>query len=299
MSKYVDPFTDVGFKIVFGKENISNDILISFLNALLENEEDFSPIRKLRYLNNERSKEQLNDRSVIYDILCETDNGHRFIVEMQRQSKPHFFGRAVYYMSRAIYEQGLKSLDNENDDWNYDVIPVIGVFFCNFYVKGLEHKLVQHLRLCDTETHKPIGNLMRYLFIQFPAFKKSKEECDTEFSQWIYILKNMRDMQTMPFTSHREIFERLAKVSSVAGLSPEERRQYDYDVKKARDYKEEMAQAKIDGRAEGRAEGLAEGRVEGRAEEKRDIASAMKKMGLDLLTIEQVTGLSRAEIADL
>lgn len=54
-------------------------------------------------------------------------------------------------------------------------------------------------------------------------------------------------MQTMPFTSHRDIFERLASVSSVAALSSEERMQYDYDLKKARDYKAEMSFARKQG----------------------------------------------------
>lgn len=56
MGKYIDPFTDVGFKIVFGKENSSNEILREFLNDLFEGEEDFGRIRTLRYLNNDRCR---------------------------------------------------------------------------------------------------------------------------------------------------------------------------------------------------------------------------------------------------
>ena len=47
MSRFVDPFTDVGFKIVFGKENQSNEILRSFLNDLFQDQEDFDPIKSL------------------------------------------------------------------------------------------------------------------------------------------------------------------------------------------------------------------------------------------------------------
>lgn len=45
MSRFVDPFTDIGFKIVFGKENKSNDILMAFLNDLFSGEEDFDKKR--------------------------------------------------------------------------------------------------------------------------------------------------------------------------------------------------------------------------------------------------------------
>lgn len=102
-------------------------------------------------------------------------------------------------------------------------------------------------------------------------------------------------MQTMPFTSHRDIFERLASVSNVAALTPDERRQYDYDVKKSRDYHAEMGYA----RATARAEGLAEGRAEGRADEIKRIASNMKHMGISVETIESVTGLSVTEINNI
>ena len=98
-------------------------------------------------------------------------------------------------------------------------------------------------------------------------------------------------MQTMPFTSHRDIFERLASVSNVAALTPDERRQYDYDVKKSRDYHAEMGYARATARAEGRAEG--------RADEIKRIASNMKHMGISVETIESVTGLSVTEIDNI
>ena len=34
MAKYIDPFTDTGFKIVFGLNNVSNEILKYFLKAV-------------------------------------------------------------------------------------------------------------------------------------------------------------------------------------------------------------------------------------------------------------------------
>lgn len=292
MATFVDPFTDTGFKIIFGKENSSNDILKEFLNDLFADQPDFEPIESLTYLNNERSRERIDDRTVIYDIMCTTHAGHRFIVEMQRQPQPHFFGRAVYYVSRAVYEQGLKTGLAENNDWNYDVIPVVGVFFCNFYVRELGQRLVHHVRLCDTDDNKPVSNLMRYAFIQLPVFKKRQEDCVTEFDKWIYTLKNMSTMQTMPFSSHRDVFDRLARVGNVAALSAEERQQYEYDVKKARDYRAEM-QFAID---KGVAKGRAEGRAEGRAAEKYNIAVALKSKGVNVILISETTGLSVGEI---
>ena len=49
--KHINPFTDYGFKRLFGEEP-SKDLLIDFLNELLEEEQ--GKIRELTYLKNDR-----------------------------------------------------------------------------------------------------------------------------------------------------------------------------------------------------------------------------------------------------
>ena len=46
MAKFINPFTDVGFKRIFGQE-INKDLLIDFLNALLEGERHVEDIHFL------------------------------------------------------------------------------------------------------------------------------------------------------------------------------------------------------------------------------------------------------------
>ena len=50
MGKFINPFTDFGFKHIFGRE-MNKDILIEFLNDLLEGEHT---IKDLRIMNNEQ-----------------------------------------------------------------------------------------------------------------------------------------------------------------------------------------------------------------------------------------------------
>ena len=47
MGKFINPFTDVGFKRIFGQE-LSKPVLLSFLNSLLEGERK---IVDLQYLD--------------------------------------------------------------------------------------------------------------------------------------------------------------------------------------------------------------------------------------------------------
>ena len=78
--RYVNPYTDFGFKKLFGTE-INKDLLISFINSLLEGEEQ---ITDLSYLNTEQLGTSEADRKAVFDVYCENEKGEKILVEMQR-----------------------------------------------------------------------------------------------------------------------------------------------------------------------------------------------------------------------
>ena len=98
MGKYINPFTDIGFKMLFGQE-LSKPLLIDFLNNLLKGERK---IKNITFLDKELPAEFEDDRSLIYDILCETDEEEKIIVEMQNRGQTYFKKRSIYYVAEAI-----------------------------------------------------------------------------------------------------------------------------------------------------------------------------------------------------
>jgi predicted transposase/invertase (TIGR01784 family) len=66
-AKYLNPFTDFGFKKIFGEE-ASKPLLMDFLNALLPQNDR---IVDLTFKNNEQLGQTDLDRKAIYDIYCE------------------------------------------------------------------------------------------------------------------------------------------------------------------------------------------------------------------------------------
>lgn len=78
--RYVNPYTDFGFKKLFGTE-MNKELLISFINSLLSDKEQ---IRDLTYLNTENLGISEADRKAVFDVYCETDSGEKILVEMQR-----------------------------------------------------------------------------------------------------------------------------------------------------------------------------------------------------------------------
>ena len=107
MARFINPFTDVGFKRIFGQE-INKDLLIDFLNGLLEGEKH---IVDIRFLDKEVLPAFAQDRGVIYDVYCTNESGEQFIVEMQNRPQVNFRERALYYLSRAVARQGERGAD--------------------------------------------------------------------------------------------------------------------------------------------------------------------------------------------
>jgi len=81
--RYVNPYTDFGFKKLFGTE-INKDLLISFINSLLHGRE---VVKDLTYLNTEHLG---ISEAEVFDVYCENENGEKILVEMQRGIQQYF-----------------------------------------------------------------------------------------------------------------------------------------------------------------------------------------------------------------
>ena len=81
MAHFVNPFTDIGFKIIFGQP-ASKELLITLLNELLAGEHH---IEDLTFIDKEDNSDNVNDRGIIFDLYCLTSSGEYIIVEMQNR----------------------------------------------------------------------------------------------------------------------------------------------------------------------------------------------------------------------
>ena len=268
MSRFINPFTDVGFKRIFGQE-INKDLLIDFLNSLFAGEKH---ILDIRFLDKEIVGETVEDRNSIYDVYCTNEDGEQFIVEMQNRSQVNFRERALFYLSRAVVRQGEKG-----SGWMFDLKAVYGIFFMNFRLDGLHDRLRSDIILADRMTHEMFCDKMRFVFLQLPVFNKDEDECETDFERWIYVLKNMETLQRLPFKARKAVFQKLEDIVDIASLSKEN----------------------LVTRAAAIEEGKREGREEGRREANIATARNMKADGLPIDLIVKYSGLTAEEIEAL
>ena len=296
MAKFINPLTDIGFKRIFGDK----EIMLNFLNSLFEGE---FVIKDLEYLDKEQEALPGDERNIIYDLFCKTETGMEFIVEMQSRSQLFFRDRILYYLSRAIAGQGMKG-----DEWNYKLTPIYGIYWMNFSLNEDGHviddvSLYSKAQLKDGINAKPFTDKVRAITIDMHSFNKLPSNCETTLDQWIYNIKNMDNMTTMPFKEKNNVFAHLETLSDYYAMDPEDRKVYDAALRRSRDYYATLESAKVEGLAEGRAEGRevgrAEGRAEGRMNEKYENARKMKSKGFSVEDIADITGLSVDDIEKL
>ena len=78
--RYVNPYTDFGFKKLFGIE-MNKYLILSFINTLLHGKEK---IKSLTYLNTEHLGINETDRRAVFDVYFENEKEEKILVEIQR-----------------------------------------------------------------------------------------------------------------------------------------------------------------------------------------------------------------------
>lgn len=275
--KYVNPFTDFGFKKLFGEE-VNKDLLIDFLNNLLVGEQQ---IKDLTYLKNEHLSSSDTERKAIFDLYCENEKGEKFIVELQKAKQNFFKDRSVYYSTFPIQEQA------KQGNWNFELKAVYTIGILDFMFddhKNEPEKLIHKIKLSDIEKNTVFYNKLTYIYLEMPKFIKTEAELKTSIDKWLFVLKHLPDLQGRPKALQERIFEKLFKTAEIAKFSQKERQEYEDSLKYYRDLVNTVDTAEQ------------EGKEKGKREEKIAIAKKCLKKGISFTDIAELTGLSKEEI---
>ncbi|MBF0200356.1 MAG: PD-(D/E)XK nuclease family transposase [Desulfamplus sp.] len=256
IDRYVNFFTDYGFKRLFGEEP-NKDLLMDFLNALLS--EDQGEIVDLTYLKDENLGSTILDRKAIFDLYCITDKGERFIVELQKAKQNYFKDRSVFYSSFPIQQQAKRG------DWDYQLKAVYTIGILDFVFeedKAYPDKFRYDVKLKELETNKVFYDKLTYIYLSLPKFKKQVHELETHFEKWLYAIKNLHLLENVPDPLQEAIFDKFFEIAEIANFDREELQKYEDSLKYYRDLKNSFDTAREEGREEGRKEGIKEGSVE-------------------------------------
>ena len=223
--KYINPYTDFGFKKLFGTE-MNKDLLISFLNALLEGSE--KEIEDVQYLNGENLGDGYGDRRSVFDVYCLAKNGSRFIVEMQKAEQSYFKDRSVYYATTPIRQQAPKG------EWDYHLDDVYTVGILNFEFPHGEYPADSYrheIKLKDVEDNHVFYDKLTFIYLEMPKFTKTEDELENLFEKWMFVLHNLYRLLERPKALQDSVFKKLFEQAEIVRYSETERRQYEESKK--------------------------------------------------------------------
>lgn len=295
--KYINPFTDFGFKKLFGEE-ISKDLLQDFLTSLLYDET--GEITELQFAKNEHLGLGLVDRGALFDIYCTNAKGEKFIVEMQKAKQLHFKDRSLFYASFPIQEQA------QQGNWNFELKAIYSIGILDFVFdddKDEKDKFFYKIKLTDIETCKVFYDKLTFVYLEMPKFNKPIEALESKFDKWLYLLKHLPYLQERPLKLQEKVFEKAFSIAELAKFNRSERSAYEDSLKHYRDMKNVIDTAYIEGIELGKQEGIELGKQEGIEigikEGKIKTAQKLKEKGFTNAEVQEITGLDLKDIESL
>ena len=304
--RYVNPYTDFGFKKLFGTE-MNKDLLISFINSLLNGKE---VVKDLTYLNTEHLGTSEADRKAVFDVYCENENGEKILVEMQRGEQQFFKDRSLYYATFPIREQGQKG------EWNYRLkaVYVIGILNFKFDEQG-DGYYHHEVKLMDTRTKEVFYDKLTFIYLEMPKFNKKEEELNGMFEKWLFVLRNLSRLLERPKALQERVFTKLFEAAEIAKFTKAEYDSYEESLKVYRDWINTINTAEQKGEKKGFKKGEKIGIEKGekigiekgekigieKGEKKKamDMARLMKADNEPIDKIIRYTNLSEEEINSL
>jgi predicted transposase/invertase (TIGR01784 family) len=274
VSKFINPYTDFGFKRLFGTEG-NKDLLVDFLNCLMPLKHQ---IVDLTFHNTEQPGEIASDRKAIYDIYCRGTNGDLFIVEMQKAKIKFFKDRALFYITFPIREQAQKG------EWDFKLVPTYYIALLDFAYDEHEEirKFDRNVQLRD-EDGFVFYDKLGFRFLQMPFFTKTEDELETHYDKWCYFLKHLETLDDIPQILNEPLFDKAFRTAELAAMSEKERFEYEQSKMIYSELKSVMDTSKEDGATERALQ----------------IAKNIKRRGFSINEIAEITGLTAEELENL
>ena len=272
----LQPKNDVVFKALFtrGKESITKALIEDILKI------------KIHKLDLDKSKDLLDDnkkdKNGRLDLRAVLNDNIECDIEIQLSTHDKVLERFLYYWSK-MYGANLEIGEEYSK-----LRQTISIIIVDDEIKQFKEipKACTKWQIREEEYRNIIlTSYFQIVIIEIPkAIKEYEKNKNNEVLQWMKFLDNPEDMEVRKIMEEnqdiKEAKEELDKISQDDIL-----RRMALKAKLERmDHKQELYEAKRDGKAEGRLDGI------------KETALKMLQKGIDIQTIIEITGLTEEEI---
>ena len=258
-NRFANLMLDSAFKIVFGLPACEKT-LTGLLEALLPDKK----IHSIRYLDKEIPGFFLEDQKTIFDLFCESDDGEKFIIEMQLNPEKHFRDRVLFYSTFPIREQLITPMEEQYHRntgerkriLSYQLVPVYVISIINFRLNhregaSLRDGILSSYSIRSDQDGEPMTDALHFLFLELPRLPYKKNEaarCKTMLEKIAFVFRHSSFLEERPAELSEDLFERIFHSAEIANMTPEEFLQYQskmlasFDLLAQKDYAFEYGQ---------------------------------------------------------
>lgn len=276
---FINPKIDFAFKKIFGSED-SKDILISFLNALIYEEQPV--IQDLEILNPYLAPKIRGVKDTYLDIkarIKEADGSdHDVIIKVQVLNMEGFEKRILYNAAHS-YSTPRRSVQAYNP-----LNPVIALTITDFMMFSELNTVISGFILNERDflIDSSIYDV-ELIFVELPKFKKQLSELKNIVDKWLFFLNETSSLLEIP-----EIMGVVPEIKKAFGIASQE----NFTLSELEDQqKQEIC-------IQDQRVTIAKAKQQGFQQSTIEIARKMLNL-LEDLTISQITGLSIAELEAL
>jgi predicted transposase/invertase (TIGR01784 family) len=214
--RYISLMSDFGFRRVFGTES-NKPLLIDFLNTLLPTHHQ---IQDLRFKNTDALADTAFEIQTVFAMDCDAQSGDHFIVEIQKGKPTVFKDHSLYHASFPIQAQA------DQAEWRYKLTAVYIIGILDFVFDPRRPEEWLHIVEFKDEQGRVFSNKLKFIYIELAKFQKPLEQLETHLDQWLFLLRQLDELDAPPPQWQEAVFTQLFALSDLANFSPAERQAY-------------------------------------------------------------------------
>ena len=280
-NKVITMMSDVVFKSVL-QDRSCEDYLVDIIEGITKIDKEYIK-RNLVFKNSELTKEEIEEKGKITDLLIELEN-NIINLEMNKYYYEGLFNKNDRYVTKL--KEGMISKKERFAEEK----KVIQINFNNFDM--FDERVIIKFKMMDPERHLIRSDYMRVTDteIYYVNLKRVRQKYYNK-EELRKISKGSKEMESVA-----KKISKLSKEEEMQGIYlKEEQEAFIRDQIKAY----AMTDGHAAGKKEGIKEGIKEGKLVGKIESKKEIALNMLNKNMDVKTISELTGLPENEITNL